>query len=304
MASFIVSRTPFVPSSAQLRNASGVVPVGRLRFAFIDNLDASAVFEFTLKADGTQQDPVTPRPLVGLSRGSLTDPEGLTVADFHGERFLIVVSSLSVRPAPLPGQSAAHQGLVRIRYTPAGDLRAEAMTGFRDWLLERYPEFALAARLVPDSGGLNIEGLAWDPAHCDLLFGIRSPTVDGRASVIRLRLDIEAPWTVAALEAGPVSHIQRQSDSAQGIRDITYDVDRNEFLVLLGRSISGGGAPFQLCAWDGVDTAAEELKVQFRSSMKPEGVTVFNVDGVRQVLIVDDAGGFATIKAADVPGWD
>jgi hypothetical protein len=78
--------------------------VGRLRFAFIDNLDAGAVFEFTLRADGTQQGPVRPRLLVGLAGNSLSDPEGLALVDVHGDRFLIVASSLSVRPGDLRDQ--------------------------------------------------------------------------------------------------------------------------------------------------------------------------------------------------------
>jgi hypothetical protein len=303
MPALFVSRTRFQTIGFRLHNASGVVPVGRLRFAFIDNQDAGAVFEFTLRADGTLQGPVRPRLLVGLESNSLSDPEGLALVDVHGEHFLIVASSLSMRPFPSPGEPAAHQGLLRIRHTPAGDLRAEVMTGFRGWLLEHYPRFEPAARKIPDRDGLNIEGLAWDPVHSDLLLGVRSPTVDGRVSVVRLRLDVEAPWTVAALQAGPVSFIQRPTNPPQGVRDISYDADRNEFLVLLGRSITGGGAAFQLCTWDGVGTAADVLNVEFESTMKPEGVTVVNVDGVRQVVIVDDAGGFATFKAEDVPGW-
>lgn len=307
MAALPVFRTSFQTTDGSFHNASGVVPVGELRFVFIDNQAADAVFEFTLNPDGTQQGPVRRRPLVGLDGGSLTDPEGLTLVEVDDAHFLIAASSLSVwsEAPPGPGQEPyAHQGLVRIRYTPDGDLRAEAMKGFRRWLLEHYPRFRTAASRVPDRRGLNIEGLAWDPGHDDLLFGIRSPTNGGRVSVLRVHLDVEAPWTVAALEAGPVSVIQRVSVPPQGVRDISYDVERNEFLVVLGRSITGGAVPFRLCTWDGVGTAADELNVDFASSMKPEGVTVFTVDGVRRVLIADDAGGFATFKAADVPGWD
>jgi hypothetical protein len=118
-------------------------------------------------------------------------------------------------------------------------------------------------------------------------------------------LDTHAPWTVAALDAGPAAHVRTATLSTQGIRDITYDSDRNEFLIVLGRSLSTDlGVPFQLCVWDGTSTAIEVLQVQFEPTMKPEGVTVFAVGGTRHVLIVDDAGGFATFKPHDVPGWD
>ena len=68
----------------------------------------------------------------------------------------------------------------------------------------------------------------------------------------------------------------------------------------MGRSISGGDVPFQLCTWDGIAAAANVLDVTFEpaSSMKPEGVTAFPGDGARKILIVDDAGGFAILSSA------
>ena len=75
--------------------------------------------------------------------------------------------------------------------------------------------------------------------------------------------------------------------------------------MILGRSISGAAAPFQLCRWDGTSVTVELLDVSFHVMkpqgimMKPEGITVFHADGARRILIVDDAGGFATFSAAD-----
>ncbi|MCC9179641.1 hypothetical protein [Mycolicibacterium mageritense] len=298
--SLVVSRTPFVSRAALPLDASGVVRVGKRRLAFINNRDPHALYEFSLKADGTQRRPVSRRPLRGLPDGSLTDPEGLAQIETDGLRQLVVASSLSARPGRFP----TRDGLVRIRYTPEGELRGEAMTGFRRWLLSRYPSLAAAAQQLPDRGGLNIEGLAWDPVRCDLLLGVRSPTRDGQASVIRIHLDLAAPWTVAALQAGPITHIRSGTVPAQGVRDISYDTARGEFLVVLGRSAGGDRVPFELCTWSGNGAAAEVLRVEFESSMKPEGVAVFDIDGLRRVVIVDDAGGFATFRATDVPGWD
>jgi hypothetical protein len=155
--------------------------------------------------------------------------------------------------------------------------------------------------LDPDHSGLNIEGLAWDPARKVLLFGVRSPTTDGRISVLQVHLEsTDAQWTTAALEARPVLEIDKPSmQPAQGIRDLTYNIERQDFLVVLGRSISGAAGPFQLCTWDGTSTTVTVLDVKFNQSMKPEGVTVFHADGARRILIVDDARGYATFSAAD-----
>src|SRR6476620_11385123 len=109
-----VNRTRFVfePPRVKQSNASGEVLVGGSRFVFIDNRKPLDVFELTLKPDGTQQGPVRTRPIVGLTRAQLSDPEGLTLLDVDGARYLVAASSLSVPPVPPP---AVHRGLVRIR---------------------------------------------------------------------------------------------------------------------------------------------------------------------------------------------
>jgi hypothetical protein len=299
-----VSSTPFSDTNAgRAFNASGVVPINRSRFVFVDNLDPTALFELSLKADGTQRGGIKRRALAGLADRALSDPEGIARIDTEGGTDLIVASSMCVRSVT-PGKVNANHGLVRIRYRPKGDLRAIAMEGFRDWLLSSYPAFAAAARQIPDNHGLNIEGLAWDPTRRALLFGVRSPVAGGRIPVLRVHLDVDAPWTTAALDAGPVLSIRKPDFvEPQGIRDIDYDHARREFLVVVGRSISGGNAPFQLCTWDGSASAVDVLDVTFRRESttrpetKPEGVTAFRGPGARRLLIVDDNGGFAVLHS-------
>ena len=156
-------------------NASGVVQVGPDRFVFVDNNDPSALFELALLPDGTLSERIWRRPLVGVAEGQLLDPEGLGAVDLDGEAFLIAASSLCVRNDNPPGRQRVNDGLVRIRYTPRGDLHAEAMDGFRAWLLTHEPSLAKSGEREPDSGGLNIEGVAWDPRTRALLFGQRGP---------------------------------------------------------------------------------------------------------------------------------
>ena len=111
-------------------------------------------------------------------------------------------------------------------------------------------------------------------------------------------VDTDAPWSTAALQAGPELWIEASDFPApQGVRDIDYDAARQEFLVVLGRSVSLGAAPFQLCTWDGAASTVTVLKVEFDKAMKPEGVTAIPGDGARTILVVDDAGGFAVIDA-------
>ena len=74
----------------------------------------------------------------------------------------------------------------------------------------------------------------------------------------------------------------------QGIRDISYDEQTRDFLILLGRSTSTGDEPFRLCTWNGSSAEVTLLDVRFHRSMKPEGITTFSSGGQRRIIIVDD----------------
>ena len=275
-------------------NASGVAQVAPGRFVFIDNHDPSALFELALNADGTEVERISRRPMAGVAEGQLRDPEGLTRVGRNGEIFLIVASSLCLLDAKGSGRRQVSDGLVRVRYTPHGDLHAEAMPGFRDWLLRHVPSLVAAGQQEPDAGGLNIEGVAWDPRTRTLLFGQRGPADPGSITVIRVPVDAGvAPWAIGALEAPSIVRARvPRSTAKQGIRDISYDEQTGDFLLLLGRSTSTGDEPFQLCAWNGSDKV-QLLDVTFHRSMKPEGVVAFSSGDQRRLLIVDDRGGYA-----------
>lgn len=273
-------------------NASGVVQVGPRRFVFVDNRDPEALFEFTLDADGAQVGPIERRPLVGIRQGHLGDPEGLARVDLNGETFLVAASSLCIAGGKV------NDGLVRVRYTPEGDLHTEAMDGFRSWLLSQDHALDKAGALEPDKGGLNIEGVAWDPGTNALLLGQRGPAEPGRVSMIHVPVDVGGTaWTTAALSTPTVLHAHLpQSPGTQGIRDIAYDDQTGDFLILLGRSRSGDDVPFQLCAWNRGSDDVRLIDVKFHRKMKPEGVTTFSSGGKRKILVVDDDGGYAVLK--------
>ena len=234
-------------------------------------------------------------PAAGCGSEQLGDPEGLSRVDVNGEILLIAASSLCVSSAS--GRRRLNDGLVRVRYTPHGDLHAETMEGFRAWLLQHEPSLAASGDREPDAGGLNIEGLAWDPQARALLFGLRGPSVPGRIAVIRVPVDAGgAAWTTASLKAPSIVRARiPQSVAMQGIRDISYDEQTGDFLILLGRSTSSGDEPFQLCTWNGSSAEVTLLDVRFHRSMKPEGITTFSSGGQKRILIVDDNGGYAVV---------
>jgi hypothetical protein len=272
-------------------NASGVARVGARRFVFVDNKDPTALFEMTFDANVEVVERIHRRRLAGLAGGALRDPEGLARVDVNGEIFLVVTSSLS-----RSRRDRIDDGLVRVRYRPEGDLPAEAMAGFRDWLLAHEPTLAAAGRLEPDAGGLNVEGLAWDPGAGSLLFGLRGPAGPGRVAVVEVPADAGgARWTTASLKPPTVLRARiPRSTGGVGIRDLSQDARTGGFLVLLGRSTSRDDEPFQLGTWNRGDSV-ELLDVSFHRTAKPEGVTTFSLGGEEKMLIVDDAGGYAVL---------
>ncbi|MCX5044962.1 hypothetical protein OG921_17475 [Aldersonia sp. NBC_00410] len=267
-------------------NSSGVLEAGPGRFVFIDNNDPTALFDLFLDDEGGHER-IRRRPIVGMAKGLLSDPEGLTWLD-RATGTLLVASSLC----------RGNDGLVRVRYRADGDLPAEAIPGFRDWLITRVPELADAAMRDPDDGGLNIEGAVWDPTTRALLLGLRGPANPGRVTLIRIPVRADAkPWTTAALGPPARMHL-RVPDSKHrlGIRDISNAASAG-FLLLLGRSLSHGDEPFHLCTWNGRSDTLELLDIKFHKSAKPEGLTTFTSGDGRRILVVDDCGGYAILDA-------
>jgi hypothetical protein len=289
-----IRSTPFPEKNGGVPfNASGVVQVKPRHFVFVDNNESSCFFEFDLDADNAVQR-IRRRRLAGIKEEQLGDPEGLTGIDVDGETVLIAASSLC-----LANGHRVNDGLVRVRYTADGDLRAEAMLGFRSWILSHVPSLAESGERIPDAGGLNIEGLAWDPRAGALLFGLRGPANRGRVTVIKVPVDAgRAPWKTTALRAPSVLVVRiPESTVKQGIRDISYDEPTGNFLILLGRSLSQGDEPFQLCAWNGNSDSVTLSDLTFHRSMKPEGITTFWSGGEKKILLVDDSGGYAVFDA-------
>jgi hypothetical protein len=280
-------------------NASGVVPLADSRFLFCDNNCNDALFELDLSEDGRKKGPLIRRPLKGLAPDAIDDMEAMTLAEEKGRRFIFVASSLYVKKSK-DGQSqkAPPSGLLRVTVNPDDSLSAENMPGFRDWFVQHAPSIAASANLVPDEGGLNIEGLAWDHERNALLFGARSPLSGGNPLVIPVRVkDLDGPWTTENLKMlPPIRLLLGAAGGTRGIRSIEYVHGLHAFLVVVGRSISGGKAPFELYEWKGGRHGKlRRRNVSFAEKMKPEGVTSGTIAGRPALLFVDDAGGYQTL---------
>lgn len=288
-------------------NASEIVALDDSRFLFCDNNIGDALFELRLRSDASMVGPLVRRPVEGLEPGAVDDLECMARADDGSRTLVYACPSLSrkIRDAGHKkkrkrGKDAPERGvLVRIEIGPDERLRAETFPGFREWLVERTPELGKAADWIPDDGGLNLEGLAWDPSARLLLFGLRTPVADGRPMVLRARVaSHDVPLGAECLELlPPVALAVEDAGDEQGIRTIEYDASRGVSLVVVGNATSSSKAPFSLYSWDGNEEGAVELfeAVRFEDSMRVEGVTRGTVGGRGAVVFVDDRGAYAVV---------
>jgi len=290
-------------------NASDVVVLGDSRFLFCDNNVNSALFELRPSSAGSLARPIVSHPIRGVRPEAIDDMECMTKAVVDGEHLLFISSSLSLqkngklRKKSRRGKlSAARESLLRMRVSPNGKPEAEIIPCFRAWLVENAPVLSKAAKRLPDEGGLNVEGLAWDPTQSMLLFGLRTPTKNGRPVVLRVQVgDPTGIWNLSNLQMSRPVTLAIKGEGEQGIRAITWDVSRKVFLVLVGNAISGKKTPFALYSWDG-NTRGIVHKfehVRFHKKMRPEGITHGTIGGRGVVLFVDDNGGYQFLWDTD-----
>ena len=282
-------------------NASGIVPVGDSRFIFVDNNTNDALLELQLTPNGQAAKPSTRLPLQGLPEKSVDDIEDLALAEIGGRRYIFATPSLSIKPGSKKkgkDDKARPSALLRIAIGEDGSLAAEAMPEFREWFVANVPAIAPTAMNDPDYGGLNIEGLGWDPVRQALLFGIRTPALANGALVVPIRLkDPAGPWNSGNLEAQtPIILKIENVGSDQGVRGMSTGRDGKGFYVVVANATSDDKAGFSVYEWDGnAEGVVKRLPYTFAKKMKPEGLAVGTVGGKPALVFVDDNGGYQVV---------
>ena len=301
----VVTSIPFGETNNGIPfNASGVVEISPGQFLFCDNKIREELLEFRLDDQGKKVGPVVRRPLSGVDPAAIKDLEGLTMVERNGDRFLVATSSFNrlhdsqgKKMVPLDGYAG---GLLRIRLGSDNTLVAENIPGFREWLISKYPQLKASAHLVPDEGGLNIEGLEWDSNRGALLFGLRTPLNNGKPVILPVRLKGDQ-WRLEDFEPLPAITLQIQSAEYKGVRSVAYAPAHKVFVISLGKATSIVKAPFALYVWDGGDSGQVRKfeRLHFARGMRIEGLAGATVNGKRAILLIDDGGGYQVIAEDD-----
>jgi hypothetical protein len=263
--------------------ASGVAHVpGTDGVLFVDDGRTEEIFWMRLGEGGSQAGAIK---AVRLG-ASVVDLEGITS---DGTHFYVVGSQSKSKG----GKGA---GLVRFRFDAQGQRveATEAVSGLKRFLAENVAELRGMEKRKYSDGGINVEGVAWDPRGSRLLLGLRSPVVEGSALVVPLRLrDAGGAFSVANLEVEGGRAIRLPTGGA-GVRSIEYDERAGAFRVITGAGPNSEKLDFKLWEWDGAAgrPALRELRVYDRR-LKPEGVTRVYAAGRDFSLIVFDTSGYA-----------
>jgi pSer/pThr/pTyr-binding forkhead associated (FHA) protein len=274
--------TPFSGGSFE---ASGVAEIpGTDGVLFVDDNKSGRVLWMQVDSSGKQKGQIKEIDLGVL----VEDPEGIT---FDGNYFYVCGSQSD----PKAGEG---NSLVRFVFDPAsGALRgsAEKISDLRHFLVDNVPELKGLGDKKGADGGLNIEGIAWDPNpdRARLLLGLRSPVPGDVALIVPIKLrDVRAPFTVDNLQLG--GSTIKLLLGGLGIRDIQYDGRLKSFLIIAGAPEHGAKEDFTLWEWNGdPDQSKAESEPRKEATldrgMKPEGVTHIGPGNGGFIFIVGDA---------------
>jgi hypothetical protein len=266
--------------------ASGVAAVpGSDGVLFVDNNQAGQVFWMRLDQDGRQAGAIKPIEL-GISIGDL---EGITT---DGTYFYVVSSHSN-------SKTNATEGLVRFKFNAQSQRieAVESISGFKKFLLENVNELGDAGDKKGKKGGLNIEGLAWDPKLGRLLLGLRSPLINGKALLVPLSLrDSRGSFSIDNLKVEGGKAIQL-SLGGIGIRSIEYDERSNVFRIISGATEVQERIDFGLWEWNGDENQPVLRQTnKFDGSLKPEGVARATVGKRDFIIVVFDASGYTVME--------
>ncbi|MGH9753896.1 MAG: DUF3616 domain-containing protein [Blastocatellia bacterium] len=213
------------------------------------------------------------------------DPEALT----YGNSFFYLVTSQS------DPKDGAKNAIVRFDISPETQTlrgQAEIITDFRSFLNQNVTALSSYAAKDGTQGGLNIEGIAWDPNNERLLLGLRSPQIGTQAVLVPLKLrDPRGPFTRENLKIDQPEVIVLPL-GGQGVRDITYDTHLRSFLIISGAPETAPKTEFGLWEWNGQPGAQPTKLMGLEDKMKPEGITSVTINGRSYAFVVGDAGSY------------
>ncbi|MGE0127213.1 MAG: DUF3616 domain-containing protein [Blastocatellales bacterium] len=269
-------------SFGKTMEASGVAFAPGLNGAlFVSDSSKGDVLWMQLDENGAQVGSIKSIPL-GVS---FKDPEALT----YGNSFFYLVTSQS------DPKDGAMNSIVRFDISPETQTlrgQPEIITDFRSFLLQNVAAISVSGAPEGLKGGLNIEGIAWDPNNERLLLGLRGPQIGNQAVLVPIKLlNPRGAFTRENLKVDEPNVIVLSLDG-HGVRDITYDSHLRSFLIISGAPETAQKTDFGLWEWNGEPDAKPVKLMTLEDKMKPEGITSVTINGRSYAFVVGDAGSY------------
>jgi hypothetical protein len=268
----------------ELSDVSQVEGIGGLLIAADSN--PNEILWMKIDKSGKQVGEVVPIALGVL----VQDPEAIAS---DGTYFYVAGSQSD----PAAGSGNA---IVRFKFDPATQrvLEPQSVSNFREFLISNVPMLKGEGEKDGKQGGLNIEGIAWDPNSKNgrLLLGLRNPLVDGHALIIPVSLrDPKGAFSKENLQVDAAQAMKVKLNGS-GIRSISYDKVANSFLIISGAPEPQKKTDFKLWDWKGDGSQPSTRQVMFNKEDKPEGVTRVSMGADSFVFIVFDTGNYARLQ--------
>lgn len=264
--------------------ASGVSHVpGTESILFVDDGRPAEIFWMQLDKHGNQAGAIKPIQL----GTSVIDLEGITT---DGAYYYVIGSQSKAK-------GLEQAGLVRFTFDAQAQQtrQVEAISGLKRWLAANVTELQGMGNRSYKEGGINIEGLAWDPEGKRLLLGLRSPIINEKALVIPLRLrDASGNFSPTNLEAGQAIHLPLRG---AGIRSLEYNHSAKVFHLLTGAAQNNENTDFRMWEWDGQAQQPVLLETNtFAAQLKPEGITPLPTSNRIALFLVFDTSGYVVMN--------
>lgn len=227
------------------------------------------------------------------------DVEDMAVSP-TGDVYLITSHSRNKSNEEVPER----QQLLRVRLDSGSTNPSSAVTSSVPIIPMLPAELQEATKRRPGAGdaegtpGLNIEGLAWSPEN-DLLIGLRSPLIESKAVVLRLK-NVDTMFDHPADPAGTSSvTIEATLDlHGMGIRGMCYDEKEKGYWIIGGLSPDPeevGISPdndWTLWFWDSNHQLRRRMEKndlpQHMRLSNPEAVCVLPGNDADYVLLISD----------------
>ncbi len=283
--------TAFTGGTFEASGASWVEDTNTM--LLIDDGKPGQILQMTVDQSGRQVGALAPIS----HNGQIIDAEAITQ---DGTWFYVVSSSGDPKNGP-------KNALMRFAYDrQSKSIRGnpETIPDLRGFLLSNIPELGPDAQKPSTKGGLNIEGLGWDPVNNRLLVGLRQPVINGRALLVPLKLkDPLGAFTASNLQLASPRVIQLNL-GGQGVRDIDYNNHLKSFLIISGATELTHKTDFGLWEWNGdadQSSAASHPRQErtLDERHKPEGITNVTINSRSFVLVVCDANGYFKLDYLD-----